>query len=224
MIDMIRSLFSSPSTEGKEPVPGAAKAPAQSASGPPSPSVAEVEQARAASPSIVRADVMIDRIIIDEGGDKFTNDPQDPGGATKYGITLDTLRDWRGVKTLPVSAVIALSLPEARAIYRTRYVASCRVDQMPIGIDYSVLDFAVNAGPSRSIKTLQKIIGVAPDGVVGPVTLKAVRDYDQSSLINNFAAARSKYYQSLSNFGRFGRGWLNRTERVRVTSLADLVG
>ena len=95
-------------------------------------------------------------------------------------------------------------------LYRKQYWDVCHCDDLPAGVDYLAFDFSVNAGAFRSIKTIQRALNITADGVIGPVTLKAIQDANAEEFINNFAAAKEVFYRSLSNFPTFGRGWLNR--------------
>ena len=122
-------------------------------------------------------DQIIDGIFEAEGS-RFTNDPADPAGATKFGITLATLRRWRrrGGLTQAVTAadVRALQPTEARAIYRRRYITDPSFDQLPVEVQSFVVDTGVHFGPSAAARQLQKAVGATVDGVVGPKTLLAV--------------------------------------------------
>ena len=97
-------------------------------------------------------------------------------------------------------------------LYRKRYWDACRCNEMPSGIDYLVFDFAVNAGCTRSAKTLQQALRIQTDGVIGPVTLQAVKDANAKQLIDDFSKTKENFYRSLVTFSTFGKGWLNRTE------------
>jgi lysozyme family protein len=92
-------------------------------------------------------------------------------------------------------------------------------DDLPGGLDLCVFDFGVNAGPGRSAKYLQTMIGTVADGGIGPNTLKAVEAYVSEHGINksieNFQEARQGYYEKLNTFDTFGRGW---TRRVTETT------
>lgn len=108
-------------------------------------------------------------IIAHEGG--YVDHPKDPGGATNMGITIGTLREWRGG---PVTKghVRSLTKREAETIYRARYWNPVRGDDLRAGVDLVALDPAVNSGVRRGVQWLQRAVGVAADGKMGPVTLK----------------------------------------------------
>ena len=94
---------------------------------------------------------------------------------------------------------------------------------MPNGLDLCVFDFAVNAGPGRAAKYLHTMIGTVADGGIGPNTLGALSRYlDEEGLktsIENYQNARQEYYEGLSTFDTFGRGWPRRVEETTEEAL-----
>lgn len=195
--------------------------PADPAPAPPAPTAASAPQPSAAAPTS-DADARFERsvtLVLElEGG--YVDNPADPGGATNMGITLNTLRAWRHDDTLTAEDVRDLSQEEAKAIYRAEYWNKMQCDALPAGVDLSVFDFGVNAGPSRSVKLLQKLVGAPQDGAMGPITLSAVATKQPVPLIQDFADGRLDYYKSLSTYDTFGKGWTNRTNRVEQEALA----
>jgi lysozyme family protein len=155
-------------------------------------------------------------VLAAEGG--YVDDPQDPGGATNMGITLDVLSQWRHTAVTKAD-VQALTATEAGAIYRANYWNATRCTDLPSGVDAMVFDCAVNNGIGRSAKFLQTAVNVTADGSIGPATLAAVAAVPVATLIPNLASQRSAFYHSLSTFDHFGAGWLARLQRV--TALAD---
>ena len=71
------------------------------------------------------------------------------------------------------NALKAITDEQLQKIYKTGYWDRCKCDQLENGVDYVVFDQAVNSGPSRSAKWLQKAIGTAVDGGIGPNTITA---------------------------------------------------
>lgn len=159
-------------------------------------------------------------ILKHEGG--FVNHPSDPGGATNKGITLATFR--RYIK--PGGTVVDLkALTEAQAVvvYKRQYWDRVMADMLPAGVDYTVADFAVNSGPSRAAKELQRVVGVAMDGKIGPQTLAAVEKMPPKDVINKLNDRRLAFMRSLkggSMWQTFGRGWQRRVDEVRSVSLS----
>lgn len=147
-----------------------------------------------------------------EGG--YSNHPDDPGGPTKYGVTHRTLAAHRGVKSVTAAQVKALTLAEAEDVYRRSYWGQSGGDLLPVGLDYAAFDFGVNSGPARAVKSLQKVVGVAQDGIVGGQTLNAVNAFPGGVevLIRAYCDERMRFLRGLRTWGSFGRGWT-----IRVT-------
>lgn len=161
--------------------------------------------------------------LTQEGG--YVDDPYDPGGATNMGITLATLRQWDHAPALGPADVQDMTERTAAAIYGALYWNALRGDSLPAGVDLSAFDFGVNAGTRRSAELLQEALGFPPDqvdGCIGPETLAAALKADAAEVVNGLAERQAAYYRDLSEFDRYGRGWLDRTERRRQAALAML--
>lgn len=145
----------------------------------------------------------IERVLAHEGG--YVDHPSDPGGATNYGITERVARAY-GYKGH------MRNLPRATAvdIYRQQYWAPVRGDELPFAVAFQVFDAAVNHGVGNATRWLQRAVGVAEDGRLGPISVGAVRAADPAVLILKFNEIRLKFYASLSTFTTFGRGWSRR--------------
>lgn len=169
-----------------------------------------------------RYQVLLRRILRHEGG--FSNHPKDPGGATNFGITQRTYDAWRmeqGNRVLPVSRI---QDHEVESIYEERYWDAIKGPSLPVGLDYAMLDFAVNSGPYRAIKTLQTIVGVKADGFLGPRTRAAMLTSSDPHLIEELCEHRLRFLQGLSTWSTFGRGWQSRVDNVRMVALRDRRG
>ena len=151
----------------------------------------------------------LDHVSKWEGG--FSNDSNDPGGATKYGITKRTLRRYRRRK-VTTEEVKNLLRSEAEAIYHELYWDTCRCGEIPSGLDIAVFDCSVNQGPKRAIKFLQRSLHVKTDGIIGYKTLMACNENEtrRKKILIDFFTYRSLHYSSLSHFSFYGRGWLRR--------------
>ncbi|MET3924623.1 glycoside hydrolase family 108 protein [Devosia sp. 2618] len=155
-------------------------------------------------------------VLKHEGG--WADHPKDPGGATMKGVTLATYRRYRPGATK--AQLRAITDAELQRIYREGYWDAVRGDDLPAGLDLAVFDFAVNSGPGRAAIYLQNIIGVAPDGKIGPITLKAVEKHSVASLINELCSHRLAFLERLSTWPTFGKGWSRRVADVRAKSLS----
>ena len=146
-------------------------------------------------------------VLQHEGG--YVNHALDPGGRTNLGVTQRVWEDYVG-HSVDEAAMRKLTKEMVAPLYRKQYWDAVHGDKLPCGADYLAFDFAVNAGAFRSIKTIQRALKITADGVIGPVTLKAIQDTNAEDFINNFTDAKESFYRSLTNFPTFGKGWLNR--------------
>lgn len=151
-------------------------------------------------------------VLEQEGG--YTTDPNDPGGETNYGISK---------KAYPSLDIKNLTVDQAKDIYKRDYWNPCRCDNLPFSIALAVFDMAVNQGVTTAIKTLQDTFGVVADGIIGPMTLNAVKAYgNDERKFKLFLARRLTAYARLmaanQNLLVFARNW-----SFRVISLAEVV-
>lgn len=154
-------------------------------------------------------------VLQHEGG--FVNHPADPGGATNKGITIATYRRYINPKGT-VEDLKNLTTEQAGVVYRRQYWDAVLGSQLPDGVDYATFDFAVNSGPSRAAKYLQKVVGVSQDGRIGPQTLAATHRLGRGTVINDLCDSRLAYMKRIrggSLWKTFGRGWSNRVAGVR---------
>jgi lysozyme family protein len=148
-----------------------------------------------------------------EGG--FVNHPKDPGGMTNLGVTQRVWEEWVGH---PVSEkeMRALTPAIVAPMYKKKYWDKVSGDLLPSGVDLAVFDFAVNSGPGRAAKMLQRALGVTEDGAIGPKTLAKVLTIDSSQLIADYNDARLEFLKSLPTWDDFGNGWGTRVAKVTV--------
>jgi lysozyme family protein len=150
------------------------------------------------------------RFVLDaEGGDRITNDPADPGGLTKFGISK---------RAYPALDIAALTEGDAAAIYVRDYWDKCHCSELPNPVAIIVFDAAVNQGVSAATKMLQEAIGTTPDGVIGLRTLEGAWAKGDA-LLPELVARRALAYARLPTVGRFGLGWFRRLARVHQLSL-----
>ena len=173
-----------------------------------------------------------EEIVAREGG--YVNDPDDPGGATKYGVTIHTMRrlglDLTGDGVVGVADVRALSRAQAVDIFIRHYFERPRIAEMPAVLQPSLFDMYVNAG-GNAVKILQRMLrdmgyAVSVDGAIGPQTLGAARDAaepDGLALRDAYGVARRNYYLRLADGRPASRkyartraggkgGWIRRAE------------
>jgi lysozyme family protein len=151
-------------------------------------------------------------ILKHEGG--FVNHPRDPGGMTNLGVTKKVWEEW--VKhPVDEKAMRALTPELVSPMYKKKYWDAVKGDELPDGLDYLMFDFAINAGPGRAIKTMQKAIGTTPDGAIGPKTMQSLKEMNPTQLIEKFSVEKESFYRSLPTFQTFGKGWLRRVAEAK---------
>lgn len=152
-----------------------------------------------------------------EGG--YSNHPSDRGGATYKGIIQRVYDKYRKDKKLPANDVRDISEEEIADIYYTRYWIRAKCHLMPSNkIAIAVFDTAVNMGPKRAAKFLQRASGAVADGIIGPLTLEALGKTDPDLLCRDFFELREGFYRRLAKRpGQdvFLSGWLRRLSALR---------
>jgi lysozyme family protein len=171
-------------------------------------------------------------IIAREGG--FVDDPDDPGGATKHGVTIHTLRrlglDLTGDGAITTEDVKAITPDDAIKIYVEHYFVRPGVAQLPEPLQASVFDMMVNSG-SNAVKVLQRLLtdmgfACTPDGAIGPQTITAAQRAMEAApghLADAYAIARRNYYYRIADARPASRkyarrrnggkgGWITRAE------------
>jgi len=163
----------------------------------------------------------LNRVLTHEGG--YSNHPADPGGPTKFGITIADYR--RYLKPRASAAdVRAMRLDEAKLIYRSKYWDALHCDALPAGVDYAVFDYGVNSGIGRSGKVLRRLAGFAANGRIGDARLAKVRTGTARELIVRLCDERLAFLRRLKTWPVFGKGWGRRVAEVRVAALAMTAG
>ncbi|MDX8348725.1 holin-associated N-acetylmuramidase [Cognatiyoonia sp. IB215446] len=171
-------------------------------------------------------------IVAREGG--YVNDPDDPGGATKYGVTIHTMRrlglDLDQDGRIDTDDVKMLTRAHAVSIFVEHYFRKPRIDQLPEVLHATVFDMYVNAG-ANAVKILQRLLGdmrisVTVDGVIGPQTIRATKEALAAApkhFVDAYGIARRNYYYDLAdrrvNSRKYARrrdggkgGWIKRAE------------
>ena len=161
-------------------------------------------------------DKCLKTILHHEGG--YVNHPKDPGGETNLGVTKRVYQEHGGTKDMK-----DLVVEDVAPIYKKGYWDRMKGDDLPGGLDLCVFDFGVNAGPGRAAKFLQSMIGTTVDGGIGPNTLAKVEEYirenGEHESVKKYQEMRQKYYEQLSTFDTFGKGWTRRVEETTKLAL-----
>ena len=133
--------------------------------------------------------------------DGYVNDPNDPGGETKWGISK---------RSYPLLNIKDLTRQEAIAIYQQDFWRVIHADALYDSIAYQSLDFAVNSGIGTAIRYLQRALGVADDGHWGPTTAAAAKSMSEGDQLLRLNAERLDFMRKLNGWKNFGSGWAGR--------------
>ncbi|KKN23826.1 hypothetical protein LCGC14_0901100 [marine sediment metagenome] len=155
-------------------------------------------------------EIGIEFVLEREGG--YVNDPNDPGGETKYGISK---------KAYPQVNITDLTIENAKEIYKKDYWFACSCDELPFHFAIAVFDMAVNMGITKAKRILQIALGVTVDGSIGPKTVAAAHKastYVVKNLLSERMAEYTRLIVNNQNLAKFSVGWA-----YRVISLTILI-
>lgn len=144
-----------------------------------------------------------------EGG--YVNDPHDPGGETRFGISK---------RSYPREDIRNMTRARAAQIYRRDFWDAVCGDDLPAGLDLVAFDAAVNSGVSRGARWIQQPLGVAADGRVGPATIAAANASNVSLVIRSACANRMTFLRGLNTWNRYRNGWTARVNAVEREALS----
>lgn len=165
-------------------------------------------------------DECLKKLLVHEGG--YVNHPSDPGGMTNLGVTARVWEEWTHHPATE-EVMRKLTPADVAPLYKRKYWDAVHGDELPDGVDHCVFDSAVNMGIGRAVKLLQQVMGLHPDGGLGPITLSAVQAHDPKKLVAAYCDVREEFYKSLPTYGTFGKGWMNRVAAVE-TEASNMVG
>ncbi|GAB4261626.1 MAG: holin-associated N-acetylmuramidase [Pararhodobacter sp.] len=175
---------------------------------------------------------LADEIVAREGG--YVDDPDDPGGATNFGVTIHTMRrlglDLTGDGQIDRADVRRLTREQAVEIFIDHYFQRPGIGSLPEVLQASVFDMYVNAG-SNAVRILQRLLidmgyDLDVDGVIGPQTIRAAHAAARAApehIADAYGIARRDYYYAIADrrpaSRRYARrrdggkgGWILRAE------------
>ncbi len=161
---------------------------------------------------------MVEQVILFETGGRedgaYTNDPNDLGKETKWGISK---------KSNPNYDIKKLTKTVAERIYHYTYYSLYFEKFLDKKLAFKVFDMGVLTGKTRSIKKLQEAVNkcgikLKVDGKIGPVTTAAVNSLYNSlkgdKLYNEFIYKYKIYFNLICVIRpknlKYRKGWLNR--------------
>lgn len=140
------------------------------------------------------------RLLKDEGG--YTNDPNDSGGATNFGITIIDYRKYINKRGVALD-VKNMTVDQTKTIYKAKYWDALDCDNLPSGVDYTVFDYGVHSGVGRPRKALDEFKSLSSTKLID-----AIND-ERTTFLNGISVGKNK---------KFINGWLARVSRVRAYS------
>ena len=152
-------------------------------------------------------------VLKHEGG--YVNHPKDPGGMTNLGVTK---RAWEQYVDHDVTEadMRALTPETVKPFYKAMYWDKIKGDDLPSGVDYAAYDLAVNSGVGRAAKYLQQIAGVPADGIIGRISMEAIKSCDAAEMVDSICDRRLDFLKALPTWDTFGKGWGRRVAEVEA--------
>ena len=174
---------------------------------------------------MAQADILIPFVLSWEGG--YVNNPDDKGGPTNMGVTLSTYSRYCRYKAYPrptIERLQNLPMDTWHEIFKIFYWNVCRADEIENqAIANLVVDWFWCSG-KWAIKYTQQVLGVEPDGVVGPITLAALNSMSPLPLFTSLWNRRELHFKALAHRkgqGQFLKGWLNRLHSITYHGLIN---
>ena len=153
----------------------------------------------------------IDLVLYHEGG--YVNDPKDPGGETKFGISK---------RSYPDLDIKQLTYDQAKIIYYNDYWEDNNISKLPSKIRLTVFDSAINQGSYAAVSMLQRTVGAESiDGIIGPKTIAKVKEMDVNDVLHAYSMARHHRYTQSRNFKLYGAGWTKRLLDITILCLTE---
>ena len=147
------------------------------------------------------------KFVLEAEGD-YVNDPKDPGGETRWGISK---------RQYPDLNIRELTQCEAIVIYQRDYWDAVKADLLPSKLRLPIFDCAVNQGVGTAKYILQYVLRTRKDGILGPITLALANKSAPRRLVIDFMTERSLRYARTRGFERYGKGWTRRLFSVALS-------
>ncbi len=153
-----------------------------------------------------------------EGFGSVVDDPDDNGGLTKWGISKNAHPE------LSDDDIRNLTKEKAKAIYKRKYWDLAAARSLPAFVRLSVFDACVHHGVPGGPKLMQKAANVdlarlEVDGVIGPLSQKAIKKLDPKSFVINLSMQRLRLFQRHEDYEKYGNGWTKRLFKVAIETV-----
>jgi lysozyme family protein len=167
-------------------------------------------------------DVAFERLLGSEGALSLV--PSDPGNwtggmvgvgalhGTKYGIS---------AASYPTEDIANITKEHAKFLYKRDFWNRIHADELYDGVAFQTFDFAVNSGINTAVRYLQRAVGVADDGVWGPISKKAAFNAGETDTLLRLNGLRLDYMTRLSTWPTFGKGWARRIAKNLLYAADD---
>lgn len=158
----------------------------------------------------------------------YSDDPNDAGGKTKYGISERFLRNSFKNGSLNVDLnndgkiddkdIYVMNVEHAKHIYYLEFWKRVEKIKHP-ELSIKVFDTAVNIGAKKAIKILQQIVGTIQDGIIGDQTISAIESQNANKILQDYCNEQALYYYKVAFYNKprsdkFLKGWLNRAKKL----------
>ena len=146
----------------------------------------------------------------------YSDDPLDPGGETAWGLSK---------KAYPHLDMKNLTWEQAKEVYRYDRWNPMRGDELPLPIALLIFEHSVNQSDATGgVMVLQRALGQKVDGIFGPITMAAVKNWPRHmlpDLVVKICIARARAYLNLNNAveERNEKGWLARLLEAQALAL-----
>jgi len=144
-------------------------------------------------------DMAFDRLMGHEGG--YVNNPLDPGGETKYGISK---------RSYPDEDIKGMTRERAKVIFRRDFWNRINGDKLYDGVAFQLADLAYHSGPETSVRLFQRALRVSDDGHWGPISQASASAMSESDQIMRLNGVRLDWLTYRSNWLDASRGWARR--------------
>lgn len=156
-------------------------------------------------------DTAFDRVIGHEG--RFQNNRQDRGNWTSGKVGVGELKGTKfgiAAMTYPHLDIKNLTVAQAKQIYRRDWWIALGMERFRPAMQFQMFDAAINHGMHNATRMLQRAVGTADDGIIGPATMGAVKATELNDLLMAFLSERLDFMTNVRTWSEFGKGWARR--------------